>query len=141
MLGRYGFLFLLIALAWILQLALSLLQTRRFHRRITELRKGSYATATGLAGNNWKRKVYGVLVVDEDYTVTNAEMMAGFTVFANLKPVPELVGLSIDRIQNPEPVQGIGKKAWSAFQSAAAYLRSHMEDAGESEEAGQELGR
>lgn len=137
MLGRYGFLFLLIALAWVLQLALSLLQTRRFHRRIAELRNGSFATATGIAGNNWKRKVYGVLVVDENYTVTNAEIMAGFTVFANLKPVPELAGVSLERIEQPEPVDGIKKKAWSAFQNAAGYLRSHMEEADESAEAGE----
>lgn len=134
MLGRYGFLFLLIALAWILQLALSLLQTRRFHRRIAELRRGSYATATGLAGNNWQRKVYGVLVVDEDYTVTHAEMMAGFTVFADLKPVPELAGLSIERIEQPDPVEGIKKKAWTAFQNAAVYLRSHREEAGDADD-------
>lgn len=134
MLGRFGFLFLVVALAWILQLALSLLQTRRFHRRIAELRTGSFATATGFAGSNWKRKVYGVLVVDENYTVTHAEKLAGFTVFANLKPVPELVGLSIHRLEQEDPVDGIAKKAWSAFQNAADYLRSHKEEGNEEEE-------
>lgn len=128
MLGRFGFLFLLVALAWILQLAFSLLQTKRFHRRIAELRKGSFASATGLAGNNWKRKVYGVLIVDKDYTVIRAEKLAGFTVFANLKPVPALTGISIDRIEQSDPIEGIDKKTWSAFQNAVSYLHSHEEE-------------
>jgi glucitol operon activator protein len=132
-LGRFGFLFLVVALAWILQLALSLLQTRRFHRRITELRRGSFATATGFAGSNWKRKVYGVLVVNENYEVIHAEKLTGFTVFASLKPVPDLVGLSVDRLEQDEPVAGIAKKTWLAFQNAAKYLLSHKEEDDEDE--------
>ena len=133
MLGRFGFLFLLVALAWISQLALSLLQTRRFHRRVAELRTGSYASAVGLAGNNWRRKVYGVLVVDHAYTVLRAEILAGFTVFAHLKPVPALVGVPIERIERSDPLTGVSQKTWIAFRNAARYIHDHAERSHEDE--------
>ena len=125
MVNQFGTLFLLLALAWIGQLALSLLQTRTFYRRVARLRKGSYASAIGVTGSNWKRKVYGVLVVDENLTITAAERLRGFTVFAGLKPQPELVGHPLDRVEQELPLEGMSKKTWSAFQNAAGYIRSH----------------
>lgn len=129
MFSQFGSLFLLVALVWVLQLAFSLLQTRRFHGRVAQLRKGSYATGIGFAGSTWKMKVYGVLVVNEDLTITAAEKLAGFTVFAALKPVPALVGLPLDRVSNGEPVSGVSRKLWAAFQNAAGYIASHHANA------------
>ena len=127
MLNQFGYVFLLLALAWIGQLALSLLQTRRFYRQVAQLRQGSYASAIGLAGSTWKRKVYGVLVVDTDLRVIRAGQLSGFTVFASLKPVSEVTGLHLDRIEEETPVTGVSQKLWSAFQNAAGYIRSHEE--------------
>lgn len=149
MVNQFGVLILLVVLAWIGQLALSLLQTRRFYRRVAQLRRGSYASAVGLAGSNWKRKVYALLVVDQALTITSAQRLSGFTVFASLRPVAALEGLPLSRIEEDTPVAGISKKQWSAFQNAAGYIRSHQDshESGEDEagavaDAGEEaLGR
>ncbi len=124
----FGLVFLLLAAAWLAQLALSLLQTRRFYRRVAELRRGSHASAVGVAGNNWRRKLYAVLVVDERYRITAAEKLAGFTVFAGLKPVEALRGLALERIEDETPVAGISKKLWSAFGNAAEYIGRHRSE-------------
>ena len=125
----FGLVFLLLAAAWLAQLALSLLQTRRFYRRVAELRRGSHASAIGVAGNNWRRKLYAVLVVDEHYRITAAEKLSGFPVFAGLKPVTALHGLAIERIEDETPVEGIPAKLWSAFANAAEYIRRHRGEA------------
>lgn len=123
--NQLGWVFLLLALAWIGQLALSLLQTRRFYRQVAQMRQGSYASATGLAGSTWRRKVYGVLVVDEDLSIMRAGQLSGFTVFAGVKPVNTVTGLPLARIEDDTPVDGVSPKLWSAFQNAAGYIRSH----------------
>lgn len=125
MLGNIGVVFLLLGLAWIGQLALTLLQMRRFYRDTARMREGSYASGTGLSGSTWKRKVYGVLVVDEDLTIMRAGRLSGFTVFASMQPVPEVSGLPLSRIEEETPVDGVSQKLWHAFQNAAGYIRSH----------------
>ncbi len=129
-----GSLFIVLAIAWVLQLGLSLLQTRRFHRRVAELRRGGNTTSVGMAGSNWKRKVYGVLVVDEERNIVHAEKMSGFTVFANLKPVDAMSGMTLDRLDGEAPV-GISTKMWKAFQNAAGFIRNRdKRDEDESED-------
>lgn len=117
--------FLAIAFVWIIQLMLSLLQTKRFHKRVTELRKMGPATSVGFAGKNWTMKQYGVLVMDDERNVVQAEKLAGVTVFSSLKDVPQLKGLSLIRLLQDEPVPGVSKKLWAAFQNAADYIRKH----------------
>jgi glucitol operon activator protein len=127
MMNQFGSLFLVVALVWVLQLVFSLFQTRRFHGRVAVLRKGSYATGIGYSGSTWKTKVYGVLVVNDELSIIAAEKLSGFTVFAALKPVPALVGLQLDRLSSDQPVTGVSKKAWNAFQNAAGYIMAHHE--------------
>lgn len=122
--NRYAGLFLAIALVWILQLALSLLQTRRFHKRVFQLRKEGNQTSVGMSGSTWKRKVYGVLVVNQDRTILRAEKLSGFTVFANLRPVPELGGKPMSVLDRDEPLPGINEKVWKAFQNAAGFIKN-----------------
>jgi DNA-binding transcriptional regulator of glucitol operon len=122
--NRYAGLFLAVALVWILQLALSLLQTRRFHKRVFELRKEGNQTSVGMSGSTWRRKVYAVLVVDENRTIIRGEKLSGFTVFANLKPVPELGGKPMSVLDEDTPVAGINEKLWKAFQNAAGFIKN-----------------
>lgn len=122
--NRYAGLFLAIALVWILQLALSLLQTRRFHRRVSQLRQEGNQTSVGMSGSTWKRKVYGVLVVNEDRTILRAEKLSGFTVFANLQPVPELGGKPMSVLDREQPIEGVNEKLWKAFQNAAGFIKN-----------------
>jgi len=83
------------------------------------------ATSVGFAGKNWTMKQYGVLVMDDERNVVQAEKLAGVTVFSSLKDVPQLKGLSLIRLLQDEPVPGVSKKLWAAFQNAADYIRKH----------------
>ena len=132
MFNSFGAVFVVLAFAWVLQLILSLLQTKRFHKRIAELKRDGHMTSVGMAGSNWKRKVYSVLVVDEERNIVRAEKMSGFTVFADLKPVEGLNGMSLSRLKDPPP-EGIKPKLWEAFRSAAGFIE--RKDAEEREQA------
>ena len=118
-------LFPAIAFVWMLQLVLSLLQTRRLYRKVEELRKLGGITSVGVSGRNWTLKNYGVLVVDTARTITHAQRLSGITVFAGLKDVPELVGKRLSVLDGRTAVPGVSKKLWAAFQSAADFIAKH----------------
>lgn len=125
--SQLAFFALVLGFVWLLQLMLSLLQTRRFYRRFSELRQGSYASAIGMAGTTWKRKEYAILVVDSDHRVMRAQRLGGITVFATPKPLPALEGVALDRFSGAEAVDGVSAKTWAALQNAAQYIRDHIE--------------
>ena len=114
---------------WALQLVLSLFQSKRFHRKVFQLRKQGDKASVGMAGSNWKRKVYAVLVVDQERQTVHAYKLAGFTVFADLEPVQELIKLPLERFEQDEPPAGVSRKVWTAFQHAAGFVRSADEAA------------
>ena len=107
-----------LAVAWIAQLGLSLFQMKRFYKRRGVLRKLGRASV-GLSGSTYKGKVYTIIVVDENDQVIIGEKLSGITVFANLKPVPEVVGLSLEDLLQEEPQNAIKKKVWNSFTNAA----------------------
>lgn len=109
--------------AWALQFWLTNRQTRSFHNRTMELKAKGSRMAVGIAGSNWKGKVYGVVVTDDDGRVTAAETLSGFTVFARSKPIPEIHGMSLDELGSGEPPEGISPKTWQAVDHAAGFLR------------------
>ncbi len=117
-----GAIFIVLAFVWILQLLLSILQTQRFNKRVAELRREGCVTSVGLAGSNWKRKVFAVLVVDARRMIVSAEQLSGFTVFAKLRPVPGVLGLPMQCLDG-EPLEGISKKTWQAMNNAAEYVK------------------
>ncbi len=113
---------LLLVAAWIAQLGLALWQTRRYLRRLAVLRKDG-TTSVGMAGSAWRKRVYAVLVVDDAGKIIHAEQFSGWTVFATLKPVPDLVGHTLAEILEGEPETfGIKKKIFLAFQNSASEL-------------------
>ena len=114
----------MLVVAWLLQLGLSTLQMKRFHQRSLQLKRTGSDSAIGLAGSMYRRKVYSVLVADEAGTVTAAEFLAGWTVFADLKSVPGLVGMSLDQIEAGEPPPGVSEKVWASLEHAAGFIRS-----------------
>src|SRR5690606_2160279 len=79
--------------AWLLQIFMSNMQMRRFHRRSQEMRRTGTDMAVGLAGTNYRRKTYAVLVTDLHQRVTAAGYLSGFTVFADMKELPQLEGM------------------------------------------------
>ena len=104
---------------------LSLLQTKRFYKRYYELKKDGDSSSIGMAGSNWKRKVYAVLVVNVDREIIHAYTLSGFTVFAGLKHVDGLEGRKLsDLTENPESFN-LKKKVMTAFQHSAEFINRH----------------
>ncbi len=110
-------LFIALFAAWIIQYAMTYFQMRRYYKRINELRREG-PTATGMSGSMYKRRVYGVIVIDKNEKILHAEQFSGWTVFAGLKAVKELEGLSINDIMDESVELPIPKKYRSAFQNA-----------------------
>lgn len=113
-----------LVVAWVGQLLLSTRQMRRFYARAHELRTPDTAMSIGMSGTNWKRKTYVVVVVDTDDQVVAAERLAGFTVFAELKPLPAAVGLHLDDLGKGTPPPAIDEKTWAALEQAAGFIRN-----------------
>jgi DNA-binding transcriptional regulator of glucitol operon len=108
---------------WILQFGLAYWQMRRFYRRMAILRR-SGLTAIGLSGNRYKGRSYAVLTIDEDDQIIHAEQFSGWTVFAQLKPVPALVGMPLSELSNNVANLPLSKKLQSAFGNAARELQT-----------------
>ena len=108
---------------WILQFGLAFWQMRRFYGRLTSLRHDGL-TAVGLSGNRYKGRAYAVLTVDENNRIVHAEKFSGWTIFAGLKPVPELIGMSLDEVLAQSTTLPVDKKLQAAFANAARDLQA-----------------
>jgi glucitol operon activator protein len=116
--NAYTWVIIGLAVAWFLQLVLSMRQLRRFYARFSELRKAGRC-AIGMEGSIYRRRVYAVLVVDDNDKVIHAEQLSGWTVFAKLRPVESLVGRSLTEVTEGQ-LEGVPPKIARAFQKAAA---------------------
>ena len=125
MIEKFGWLFLIVGFLWLIQLILSLFQTKRFYKKYYELKKEGDTSSIGMAGSNWKRKVYAVLVVNKEREIIHACKLSGFTVFANLKKVEGLKGQKLSALKdNPEKLN-LNKKVLEAFQNSADFIFKH----------------
>lgn len=116
-----------LAVLWGVQVFLSTLQMRRFHKRSQQLRRQGAHMAVGVAGNMYKRKVYVVVVVDTAGKVTAAEQLSGFTIFASLRPIPGMEGRDVWEIGRGEPAAKVSAKTWAAIDHAASFLRKKID--------------
>jgi DNA-binding transcriptional regulator of glucitol operon len=124
---KFGVFFLLLAVMWIIQFGLTYFQMRRFYGRMVQLKRNGL-TAVGLCGNQYKGRTYAVLTIDEDNRVIHAESFGGWTVFATLKPVPEMQGMTLDDIlANPADLP-VSNKLQTAFSNAATDLKHAREE-------------
>ena len=117
MVAKYTFIILTLAAGWMLQVWLVGQQTRNFYNRMKELRKDGRASI-GLAGNIYKGRIYTVLVLDEEDRIIHAEKLSGITVFAKLKPVPELIGVTLEDLMDENREFDLTKKTMQAFRHA-----------------------
>ncbi len=111
--------------AWLVQLALAYRQARLFYRRVSSLRKLGRC-ATGLSGGRYRGRVYVALVVHPlTRLVIKAEQLRGLTVFASLKPVPQLEGRSLDELLAPLAlsIEGVSPRVIEAACSAAEAIQ------------------
>lgn len=109
---------ILFVAAWVLQLGLSFLQMNRFYKKVHQLRKDGSLGAIGMEGSMYKRKLYTVLVVDANDRIVHAEQLNGWTVFANLRPVPEVIGLPMADLKDDTKTLPISRKLLLSFRSA-----------------------
>lgn len=123
---NYQIIFLGLVVMWILQFGLAYFQMRRFYKRLAQLNRRGL-TAVGLAGNRYKGRNYAVLTIDGQDRVINAEQFSGWTVFAQLVPVPALVGMPLHEILSNYSALPVSKKLQDAFANAARDLQSARE--------------
>jgi DNA-binding transcriptional regulator of glucitol operon len=124
--------------AWLLQIWMSAQQMRRFHATSQRLRRMGTHMAVGVAGNMYRTKTYVALVIGTGRQVVAAERISGLTVFASSKPVPEVVGISLDEVGRDDPPRGVSPKTWAALDHAAGFIRKKLLD-GESAGVGEEV--
>jgi hypothetical protein len=99
---------------------------RAFHKKSQQLRRMGTHMSIGLAGTTYRRKVYAALVTDADDRVVAAEELGGWTVFAGSRPVPAVVGLTLEEVGKGEPPAGVSKKTWASLDHAAGFIRNKL---------------
>ncbi len=127
---NFATILILLVVMWILQFGSAFFQYKHFYGRMGQLRK-SGTTAVGLMGGRYKGRNYAVLTVDAHNTVIHAEKFSGWTVFAKLRPVPALVGLSLDQILDEQADLPVSKKMQHAFRDAAGHIVTAQVDSAE----------
>lgn len=117
---NYAWIFLVLALTYALQLFLTGYQAKRFYRRMRELRKRGIPSV-GIAGGKWSGRTYAVLVADDELNIVDAEVLSGFTIFANLKPEEQLLGHNIRELLDQDNTFELKKKKLAAFRNSAEH--------------------
>ncbi|GAC1430232.1 MAG: hypothetical protein PVS3B3_22210 [Ktedonobacteraceae bacterium] len=116
--------------AWLIQLALAYRQARLFYKRVGSLRKLGRC-ATGLSGGKYRGRVYVVLVAHPiTHLIIKAEQLRGLTVFAGMKPIPQLEGLALDTLLvTPAPsIPGVKSHVFEAARSAAQAIQKSFDE-------------
>jgi DNA-binding transcriptional regulator of glucitol operon len=116
-----GWVFLSLGALWLLQLLLAWHQAQRFMRRARALRRQG-KVSIGASPRKVRGRAYVALAVGPDDRVTAAEALRGITVFANARPVPDLVGLTAAELAGGAPVPGLTPMVLAAARSAAAVV-------------------
>ncbi|MBX5451635.1 transcriptional regulator GutM [Thermogemmatispora sp.] len=115
--------------AWCLQLALAYGQARRFYRDVSRLRRlGRCATA--MAGGRYRGRTYVVLVAHpEQRTILAARYLSGWTVFARLRPLPQLEGRPLDELLSAQQLSttGLAPRLVEAINIAAGTLHERFQ--------------
>ena len=117
---NYAWIFLILAFTYALQLFLTGFQAKRFYRRMREFRKNGIPSV-GIAGGKWSGRTYAVLVADDELNIITAEVLSGFTIFANLKPVEQLLGHNIRELLDQDNTFELKKKILAAFRNSAEH--------------------
>lgn len=113
-----GVIFTFLIVLWIAQFGMAYLQMKRFYARLKEVRRGGL-TAVGLAGTKYSGRAYAVLTVDDAGEVVAAEQFSGWTVFARLRPVPAICGMSVADVLHKSSGLPVSKPLQDAFRNAA----------------------
>jgi DNA-binding transcriptional regulator of glucitol operon len=122
-----GVFFVLLAIMWVLQFIMTYVQMQKYTKRLKVIRQDGL-TAVGMGGTKYRGRAYGVLTIDNDNRVIHAERMSGWSNFAGLRAVPELIGMKIEEIADEEVELPVSKKLRVAFRNAANDLIKAREE-------------
>jgi glucitol operon activator protein len=124
-----------IGTAWLLQYALTLLQIRHYRRMMRKL-VGDYRNSDGYyLFSGVARKALGsgaivLMVVDDQSTIRNCQVLTGISVFAKFKPFPEYQGMQLGEVlQTSKHVLEQKRHLSSRKQSMARAFRMASENA------------
>jgi glucitol operon activator protein len=102
--GLIGYLILVLALVWALQIVGTYFQMRHYREvlgRVTREGKEGYV-GVGNAKARFGKGVILMLVAGEDDVVRRALRMRGMTIFARFKEAPRFVGMGLDELRNDD---------------------------------------
>ena len=120
-----GWMILLAAGMWVLQLLLGLWQFGRFNKHVKELR--SYGrVAYGKAKGGFRAGAVALICINERAEIVHAESMAGRTVFAGFKELPALKGKFLPAITEVD-CEGLGKQVTAAVLNARQDYENYQE--------------
>ena len=135
----WSYLFLALALAWVLQTIFATFQVGSYRKRMAELiRRGKDGyLGTGTSAGWFSAGIVMLIVTDASGIVTRAERMKGRTVFARLRALPELVGEDIRELARIESDLRFDQNTCKSIRIAAGGIVEQMEGAHESQEIGE----
>lgn len=102
--GTIGYLILVLAVVWILQIVGTYFQMQHYRRvlgRITSEGDEGYV-GVGNAKATFGKGVILILVSDEEGGIRKALRMRGMTILARFREVPDLVGMSLEELRLPD---------------------------------------
>jgi glucitol operon activator protein len=102
--GLIGYLILVLALMWALQIVGTYFQMRHYREvlgRVTSEGNEGYV-GVGNAKARFGKGVILILVAGEDDVVRRALRMRGMTIFARFQEAPALVGMGLDELRNED---------------------------------------
>jgi glucitol operon activator protein len=102
--GLIGYLILVLALLWALQIVGTYFQMRHYREVLGRITRegGEGYVGVGNAKATFGKGVILILVVDRNDTVVRALRMRGMTVFARFREAPELLGMRLDELRGGE---------------------------------------
>ncbi len=112
----------LLAFVWLVQYGLTYLQMRRYYGRLAQLRRLGLVSV-GMAGSVYKRRQYAVLVVNRNQQIVCVEQLSGWTVLANLRPVPGLAGRPVSDLTDDSIELPVSRKLLLALRDAVKHYR------------------
>lgn len=121
----WGIAVILFAGLWVLQITLTLLQSRHYYH---QLRIMQQQQQSGFLGVGVRKRWLGVgavviLVTDNKGIVTQCKRMSGISVFSRFHPYPDLIGRSIDSLYEADP-QHSSQSTQTAIRIAIEQIRS-----------------
>ena len=120
-----GWMILLAAGMWVLQLLLGLWQFGRFNKHVKELRSLG-RVAVGKAKGGFRAGAVALICINERAEIVHAETMAGRTVFAGFREIPGLKGKFLPEI-NEDDCAGLGKQVTAAVLNARQDYENYQE--------------